>query len=271
MTKYLVFTNSKKKNSNGLPDQLQGIIKIVILQVYRDVMRIGILLFSCYVCFALPGKAQHIPFTNNSQADGTATSASPMLKPCDLTQSAPDKAIRFAGTAEFTKALSLLLENVAVAPLQEHIVAFGEDSSGQVLRSAVSTGSLSSGLVPEVTKAFADLHNHPKNTPPSSGDLYGLLEKVRRSSNYNSRYVITSSGRLYVLVVTDTIAAAAFLRTYPPQKLKGFSPLFPDDLLNEFREIKFLHWHCRRTSHGLDAGKIWCWRRAPEEGKVGCF
>jgi hypothetical protein len=164
-----------------------------------------------------------------------------MVRPCELAQSAPDKAIRFAGTAEFTEALSLLLENVAVAPLQEHIVAFGEDSSGQVLRSAVSTGSLSSGLVPEVTKAFADLHNHPKNTPPSSGDLYGLLEKARRSSNYNSRYVITSSGRLYALVVTDTIAAAAFLRTYPPQKLKGFSPLFPDDLLNEFREIKFLH------------------------------
>jgi hypothetical protein len=230
-----------RKNLNGLPNQLQGIIKIVILQVYRDVMRIGILLFSCYVCFALPGKAQHILSANNRETPGAATSASPIAKPCGLAHSAPEKAIHFAGTADFTKAMSLLLENVAVAPLQEHIVAFGKDSSGQVLLSAVSTGSLSSSLVPEVAKAFADLHNHPKNTPPSSGDLYGLLEKARRSPDYNSRFVITSSGRLYALVVTDTIAATAFLNTYPPQRLKGFSPLFPDDLLNEFREIKFLH------------------------------
>jgi hypothetical protein len=105
----------------------------------------------------------------------------------------------------------------------------------------MGSGGQSNGIVPEVANAFADLHNHPKNTPPSSGDLYGLIRKNRNNALYDTRFVLTPGGTLYALVITDTAAAQAFLHQFPPQQYPGYSPLFPDALLNEYRDVIHLY------------------------------
>ncbi len=161
--------------------------------------------------------------------------------PCTDSAAIIKSAAGFTNTAVFGEALFQLTQKMAAQPQTEHVLAFGKDSNGGIIPSAIGTGQRSSGVVPQVPTAFADLHNHPKGGPPSSGDLYGLLQKGRRQAGYRTRYVMTPGGTLYALVMTDTAAAAAFLARYPPQLLAGYSPLFPDSLLTQFREIRYLH------------------------------
>ena len=116
---------------------------------------------------------------------------------------------------------------------------FGKDSLNAVTVSPIGKGNKSNGVVPVMPNGFADLHNHPKNTPPSSGDLYGLLLKNRLNTGYDMRYILTAAGAVYVLVVMDTTAARLFASKYPQQQVPGYSPLFPDALLNEYREIHY--------------------------------
>jgi hypothetical protein len=132
--------------------------------------------------------------------------------------------------------LSTAKENVPLNDCKEanHIAKEIEE----VVLSSLVTGSSSSGQVPDIANAFSDLHNHPNNTPPSSGDLYGLLRKNVRNSSYTTRFILTYGGNLFVFAVTDSAAVRRFLVSYPPQQTPGYSPLFPDALLDEYREIQ---------------------------------
>jgi len=143
----------------------------------------------------------------------------------------------FSLTISFREAFRQVKEKAKHDPLHEHIISFGKDSTNEIILSAVATGSRSSGLVPTVSNAFADLHNHPNNTPPSSGDLYGLLRKNSGDYRHVMRFILTAGGTLYAFVVTDTAAVRRFLNRYPPQQTLGYSPLFPDALLDEYREM----------------------------------
>lgn len=157
--------------------------------------------------------------------------------PCDATGNFAERATDFSTTACFSAAVGQLQQRTQADSVHEHILSFGRTQNGEVISSALYTGGRSSGLAPAVPNAFADLHNHPKNTPPSSGDVYGLLRKNRRDANFTLRYVLTPTGDAYALVVTDTARARAFLERYPAQQVPGFSPLFPDAVLTEYREI----------------------------------
>lgn len=148
-----------------------------------------------------------------------------------------EKVNSFAATPTFFAALRIIKDSADSDSLHEHIIAFGRDSEGNLIRSPISTGSKSSSIVPTVLNAFADLHTHPSGTPPSSGDLYGLLRQHRKDSRNDMRFVLLPDGSLYAFVVSDTAAAAAFYRKFPLQQVPGYSLLFPDALLNEYREM----------------------------------
>ena len=143
----------------------------------------------------------------------------------------------FSLDTPFLSAISQIKERVRKDPGHEHTVSFGRDSLNEVILSTWNTGSRSSGRVLDIENAFADLHNHPNNTPPSSGDLYNLLRNHLRNRRYTMRFILTTGGSLYAFAVTDTAAADRFLINYPAQQLPGYSPLFPDALLDEYREI----------------------------------
>ena len=161
--------------------------------------------------------------------------------PCAQAKSFVEKATNLSKTEVYQTALVVIQNKVAVNPACEYAIGFGKDAQGNVISSDISTGGRSSGRIPAVLNAFADLHNHPDNTPPSSGDLYGLIRKNRINTNYDTRYVMTQGKEVYVFVVTDTVSAQTFLLKYPPQQIAGYSPLFPDELLNEYREIQQKH------------------------------
>ena len=149
------------------------------------------------------------------------------------------KATEFSKTAPFQLAMAEVKEHMQLDPSREYTITFGKDSLNAVTVSPIGKGNKSNGVVPVMPNGFADLHNHPKNTPPSSGDLYGLLLKNRLNTRYDMRYILTAAGAVYVLVVMDTTAARLFASKYPQQQVPGYSPLFPDALLNEYREIHY--------------------------------
>lgn len=157
--------------------------------------------------------------------------------PCEQARPAVEKANIFLATALFSSALHSISDSALADPLHEHIVSFGKDTEGEIIVSPIATGGKSSSMVPRVANAFADLHNHPNHTPPSSGDLYGLLQQFKKDKNYCMRFVFDPSGVLYALAISDTAAANLFWKKFPSQQTAGYSPLFPDSLLTEYRDI----------------------------------
>ena len=159
--------------------------------------------------------------------------------PCDQAKPYVEKVTNFSKTKAFDAALDSLKNKAVAAPGLEFSIAFGEDTMGNVTSSAINAGGRSSGNIPAMPNPFGDLHNHPNNTPPSSGDLYGLIRRNSKNKNYDTRFVITQDGRIYAMVINDTAAASAFLSKYPPQQEAGYSPLFPDALFDEYRKIQY--------------------------------
>lgn len=173
----------------------------------------------------------------NMHQDTTAEEAA-INSVCDKARPFAVIATEFTKTVPFQAAVSVIKSGTNKEPHREYIISFGKDSQGKVTLSQIAQGNKSNGLIPAIPNAFADLHNHPRNTPPSSGDLYGLMAKNQKQSSYTTRYVLTAGGTMYALVVIDTAAVRTFVDQYPPQQVKGYSPLFPDELLNEYREIQ---------------------------------
>ncbi len=121
---------------------------------------------------------------------------------------------------------------------KEHGIGFGKDAYGNIITSTMSSGGSHDGTIPSVSGAFADLHNHPNNTAPSEGDLYSLLERNSTNSSYNTRIIVTASGAVYALVVYDQGQAATFKSFFPPVNDPTYGPMFPNNLFNEYNEVK---------------------------------
>lgn len=124
---------------------------------------------------------------------------------------------------------------------KEHVVVFGRDEQHKVISSVITDGTASSGTLKPVNRAFADLHNHPNDTPPDAGDLYGLLDINLQYPAHASRYVVTKSSVVYLLLVTNPGAAKAFNKVCPRQlpAANGLQPSFPAAVVDEFRELKY--------------------------------
>ncbi len=123
---------------------------------------------------------------------------------------------------------------------KEHGISFGRDANGKIITSSVTTGAEHRGTVGTVTNRFADLHNHPNNDPPSSGDIYGFIDLVSANSNYQTRYVVTLDGSVYALVVTDLAAARKFNKSHPRQApVGGNEPAFPPALVSEYIDVEY--------------------------------
>lgn len=113
--------------------------------------------------------------------------------------------------------------------------------NNSILPTSVQTGSSSSiHLTHSFSDPIADLHNHQNNKPPSHGDVYALMANRSKFMNYNTRYVITSNGITYALIITDPNAMAVFLQNYPPVQYQfGSSPNFPGQLFEDWYNFTF--------------------------------
>jgi hypothetical protein len=160
--------------------------------------------------------------------------------PCEEARAGTAAATIFAKDSSYQAAL-INIKTAFAADRNEHCISFGKDTTGNIIASSISGGSATSGKVPAVANAFADIHNHPDNLPPDAGDLYGLIRLLKNNPNYKTRFVVTVNGTVYALLVTNTATALAFTEKSPPQPpaFAGGPPGLPVAITDEAREMKY--------------------------------
>lgn len=157
----------------------------------------------------------------------------PPPDPCTQAQPAATAAANLSQNSAFTTAKSQI--QTAASDGNEHGIVFGRDANGNIITSQMTTGSSSVGtLNSNISGAFADLHNHPDNTSPSAGDLYGFINH----NGYDARYVITQNGTIYALVVLDRTLSNTFVTNHPKYQNPGYPDDFPDPIYTDFTDLK---------------------------------
>jgi hypothetical protein len=160
--------------------------------------------------------------------------------PCEEAKSGAAAATLFAADSLYHVAFANI-KNAFALDMHEHCISFGKDAVGNIIASAISNGGATSGKVPAIANAFADLHNHPNNLPPDAGDFYGLININKNNPAYKTRFVLTLHDTMYALLVTDAATALAFAVKYAPQPpaYAGGPPGFPVAITDEAREMKY--------------------------------
>ncbi|MEO6720868.1 MAG: hypothetical protein ABIN67_10885, partial [Ferruginibacter sp.] len=118
---------------------------------------------------------------------------SKITDPCEQIKSHVIAATLFTKDSIYRMALAQI-KNAFVVDQYEHCISFGKDAANNIIASPVSNGSATSGKVPAIANAFADLHNHPNITPPDAGDFYGLADINKNNRDHKTRFVVTVSG-----------------------------------------------------------------------------
>ncbi len=157
---------------------------------------------------------------------------------CDDTSGTAIRITSLSGKAVFSDAVAALQK--AGSDGNEYGLMFGRDSSDSVIISKISTsGAINSSPVNiGFPGAFADAHNHPRNTAPSAGDIYNLIKLNKDHPAFDTRFTILANRTIYATVITDKQKADSFVTRYPPEQTPGFSPRFPEQQFNEFADLK---------------------------------
>ena len=160
--------------------------------------------------------------------------------PCEKAMAAATKATTLSQNNSFASALNNI-QTAFASDGKEHGTAIGRDASGNITASPISnTGTQTSGTIPSWPNTIADLHNHPDNSPPSSGDIYGFMDLITPNSAYETRYIVTLDGNVYALVALDPQGIANFNTEHPrvpPPPGTNFEPTFPQGIVDEINEI----------------------------------
>lgn len=177
---------------------------------------------------------------NQTGSKNSNSQSSLPIDTCPEVQENANKATSFSQTNIYSTAKANIQAAFNMDSL-EHAVSFGKDANGKNISSAMSTGSGHSSGLGTVTNLFADIHNHPKGTPPSSGDLYGFINLATENSIYDTRFIVTTSGVVYAFVIIDLQIAQNFATKYPKVSNPGYQPGFPDSLVDEFNKLKAVY------------------------------
>jgi hypothetical protein len=210
----------------------------------------------CYLSFLLLvqlSAAMAQPEKANVARAGQAT---PGRDSCGDNRSIPSLVKHLAGTVIFKQSLAALAEQVKREPAREFTVAFGQDSLGEVVASGLEGGNKRSGVITELPFPVADMHNHPRNTPPSSGDLYGLISQNRKKGTYAVRFVLTSGNLMYALVITDSLAAHTFTKKLSATANAGILASFSGYSFAGVQRHAVPLWSCRRSRDGICIGNV---------------
>ena len=175
---------------------------------------------------------------------------------CILSGKAAQAATLLAQTPHYKNAVASI-RKAQSASYKEQVISFGRDSAGNLISSAVSTGNINSGHIPDINNRLADVHIHTSEQPPSSGDLYGFIDQIITDTNY-IRYIITPMGSAYALVLINKEEALSFntsyarragiKRTQPDGTSISYQPTFPQQLVDEFNELRSWNHATRETA-----------------------
>jgi hypothetical protein len=141
---------------------------------------------------------------------------------------------------EFTAAVSSI--KTASTDTFEHSITLGTDSNGKITQAPMNNGTSQYKVKVNTTwpRAFAAIHNHPNGTPMSAGDIYAAVQLNTKLPDFTTTFLVLPDGSMYALVVTDLVAAIAFVKRYPADIIGNNSPEFPDSIFNEILYLRGL-------------------------------
>ncbi|GIQ57924.1 hypothetical protein Flavo103_10600 [Flavobacterium collinsii] len=114
----------------------------------------------------------------------------------------------------------------------------GSPSTTTITQAPMNTGGTNGVKVNQNWPgAFGAMHNHPNNSPLSSGDIYAAVTLNINNSDFTTSFIFTA-GETYAIVVTDLAAAKAFVATYPADISPIYPPEFPQAIFNQIQEVK---------------------------------
>lgn len=136
----------------------------------------------------------------------------------------------------FCNALSAIQQ--AGKDKHEHSITLGKTLRLKLSASPITNGDPTNGNVnSNWPGAFADIHNHTNDMPPSAGDIYNLVKLYNRNGVYRTRFVITLRATVYALYVYDADLADDFAVKFPAEQTVGFSPRFPEPIFDDVDRV----------------------------------
>ena len=155
------------------------------------------------------------------------------LDPCNAAKTVTG----ISGNTSFINAKAAVIQ--AGADGNEHSITLGKGSTAAFTQAPMNNGGTNGVNVNQnLPGAFAAIHNHPNETPLSSGDIYVAVTLNTKNSNFTTSF-ITTAGETYAIVITDLTAAQSFVAAFPPVITTQYPPEFPDSIFNEIADIRF--------------------------------
>ncbi|OMQ09093.1 hypothetical protein [[Flexibacter] sp. ATCC 35103] len=181
---------------------------------------------------SIPGGFGNLPFGYMPGITGPLfPNGIPPFDPC----LAAVRASMIASNAGFISARAAVVQ--AGADGNEHSITLGTPSSGVYSQSVMRNGGTNGVAVSEYPGAMAAIHNHPNNTPLSSGDIYAAVTLNTKSSAFYTSIIVTG-GETYAIVVNNLPAAQNFVKNYPPDLLPNYPPEFPNFIFDQIDAMK---------------------------------
>lgn len=155
----------------------------------------------------------------------------PKLDPCN----AAITTTKVSSNSGFLSAKAAIIK--ASVDGNEHSITLGMSTANVYTQSPMNNGGTNGVVVNQTLGgAFASIHNHPNNTPLSSGDIYTAVTLNTKNSNFTTSFIITG-GETYSIVVTDLVAAQNFVKNYPADISPNYPPEFPDVIFDQIQDL----------------------------------
>jgi hypothetical protein len=249
LNKIINLFNLKQNKSNKIPACYEAYIVFTVAYAYTD-----------HYSSVTVGNYTHLTFVKTTLETSTTTSYLSSPYPCgtngdsyhilqrtstyrDVVDAVSDP----CKTASITTALSKNSNytsaktsiQTAAADGFEHSITLGKDANGAINQAPMNSGNQQYMVSTNYNwpGAIAALHNHPNNTPLSSGDIYASVQLNEKRSNFTTTFVVTN-GETYAIVVTNLALAQAFVKTFPADQLPNQSPEFPDTIFNQILDVR---------------------------------
>lgn len=166
---------------------------------------------------------------NNTYGNGEGNS-DPLPDPCEIAKSTT----LISQDSNYLSAKNSIMN---AGDGLEHSITLGRGASSEVTRSPMNTGGpVSVATNTTLPGAFAGLHNHPRNTPITGGDIYAAVKLNEKSTNFKTSFVFTN-GEIYAIVINDLGAAQYFVAEYPADQLPGMNPDFPNIIFDQLQDL----------------------------------
>jgi hypothetical protein len=156
----------------------------------------------------------------------------PPIDPC----LAASIATTTAANAGFLNARNTVLQ--AGSDGREHSITLGAPYGGVYSQAKMNNGGPNDVPVNETHPgAFAAIHNHPNNTPLSTGDIYAAVSLNIKNAGFSTSIILTG-GETYAIVVNDLPAAQNFVKNNPPDISPNYPPEFPDNIFDQILDVR---------------------------------